>query len=127
MTTAADWADVPYISLRSFRRNGSPVDTPVWCAVSDGGIVVFTLRDSYKVKRIARNPAVQIATCDMRGGSLGPWHSGTCKAVPDGSAEEARAYEALTAKYGWKMRIGNFFSALTGRKARRVVLAVSLA
>ena len=116
---------VPYISVRSFKRDGAPVDTPVWCAPLDGKLVLFTLRESYKVKRIARNPRVQVAKCDVRGELLGSWHEGTCAAVSD-PEHETRAYTALTAKYGWKMRIGDFFSSLAGRRKRRVVMEITL-
>jgi PPOX class probable F420-dependent enzyme len=118
--------DTPYISLRSYKRDGGAVDTPVWCAPLDGTIVLFTLRESFKVKRIQRNPHVQIARCDMRGKLLGEWRDATCVAVDNHSARESSAYAALTRKYGMKMRIGDFFSALSGRKKRRVILQVTL-
>lgn len=119
-------ADAEYISLRSFKRDGSHVDTPVWCAGVDGRVVVFTLRESFKVKRIRRNPQVQVARCTMRGAPLGPFVSGTCSIVPGGDPREVVAYRALLAKYGWKMRMGDFFSTLTGRIRRRVILEIVL-
>ena len=122
MTTPFD--RVPYISLRSFKRDGSPVDTPVWCAPLDAGLVIFTLRETHKVKRVARQPRVQVAKCDVRGVLLGPWHDATCQAVSDAD-HEARAYAALRAKYGWKMRAGDFFSSLSGRRKRRVVMQIA--
>lgn len=126
MTHDTALADSQYINLRSFKRDGEPVDTPVWCAPLDGVLVVFTLRESFKVKRIRRNPRVQVARCDVRGKLLGPFHEGTCVLVED-RARESRAYAALTGKYGMKMRIGDVFSALTGRKKRRVILQIELA
>lgn len=116
---------VPYINLRSYKRDGSAVDTPVWCAPLDGKLVIFTLRESWKVKRIARNPRVQVAKCDVRGSLLGPWHDGSCSAVSDAN-HEARAYAALREKYGWKMRVGDFFSSLAGRRKRRLVMEISV-
>jgi PPOX class probable F420-dependent enzyme len=120
--TALDQAE--YINLRSYKRDGSAVDTPVWCAPLDGKLVIFTLRESFKVKRVQRNPKVQAARCDLRGKLLGPWQDGTCRALED-PMHEARAYAALTLKYGWRMRVGDFFSALTGRKRRRVVMEIT--
>jgi hypothetical protein len=125
MSQGATLEDPEYINLRSFKRDGSAVDTPVWCAALEGKLVVFTLRESYKVRRVRRNPSVQVAECDVRGGLRGPWRDATCVIVEPGSAEETRAYRALTRKYGWKMRVGDFFSALVGRKKRRVVLAIT--
>lgn len=124
MSTPFD--NTPYISVRSFKRDGSPVDTPVWSAPLDGKLVLFTLRESFKVKRIARNPRVQVAACTIKGQLLGPWHEGSCRAVED-PAHEARAYQALTRKYGLMMRIGNVFSTLSGRIKRRLVMEIELA
>jgi PPOX class probable F420-dependent enzyme len=118
---------VPYISLRSFKQNGQPVDTPVWVAPIEGKLVVFTLRDSYKVKRVRRNPKVQVAKCDVRGNLQGDWHDGTCRVVEGEPDWEARAYDALLRKYGWQMAVGNFFSALSGRKKKRILLEITMA
>jgi PPOX class probable F420-dependent enzyme len=119
--------DAEYISLRSYKRDGGAVDTPVWCAPLDGKLVLFTLRESFKVKRVQRNPRVQVAACDVRGKLLGTWHDGTCTTVEKASEHEKRAYAALTRKYGMKMRIGDFFSTLAGRRKRRLVMEITLA
>jgi hypothetical protein len=115
-----------YISLASYRKNGTLVETPVWAAPLDGKLVVFTLRETYKVKRVQNNPAVRVAKCDVRGKVLGEWHEGTCKIVTD-AEHEKRAYAALRKKYGLMMRLGDIASTLTGRMKRRVVLEIALA
>jgi uncharacterized protein len=127
MTATTPLDDCEYINLRSFKRDGSAVDTPVWCAPLDGKLVIFTLRDSYKVNRVRRNPKIQVAKCDVRGKLLGPWRDATCRAIENDPAHDARAYAALTRKYGLKMRIGNVFSTLTGRRRRRLVMEIELA
>lgn len=116
----------PYVNVESFKRDGGGVKTPVWIAELDGKLVLFTLGDSFKVKRVARNPKVKVAPCDVRGGVRGPWVDGTCVLVDD-PEHEARAYEALRAKYGVVMRVGDFFSRLSGRMKRRKVLEITLA
>ena len=50
-----------YLSLTSFKRDGTGVATPVWFVVDDPRLLVKTGRDSLKVSRIRRNPAVLIA------------------------------------------------------------------
>lgn len=117
--------EAEYINLRSYRRDGSAADTPVWVAPLDGKLVVFTLREAYKVKRIRRNPKVQVARCDMRGGLRGPWLDGRAREVDDGPTA-ARAYDALNAKYGLRMRLGTALSTLVGRAKRRVVIEIAL-
>ena len=117
--------DATYISLRSYKRDGGAVDTPVWAAPLDGALVVFTLRDSFKVKRIRRNSRVQVATCGVLGAVTGAWMDGTCSLVDD-REREARAYAALDAKYGWQMRLGTWMRRLAGGLERRVILEIVL-
>jgi PPOX class probable F420-dependent enzyme len=114
-----------YISLGSFKKDGSIVQTPVWVAPLDGKLVVFTLRETYKLKRVARNPKVRVAKCDVRGNILGQWFDGTCKIVED-AAHEKEAYAAFRDKYGLMMRLGDMMSTLTGRIKRRVMLEITL-
>lgn len=128
MTTASaiPFADAKYVNLRSFKRDGSPVDTPVWFATRGDSILIFTDGTSYKVKRIRRNSKVELARCDMRGGLLGPWLPGACRIV-EGEPELIRsAYDALNEKYGWRMRMGTVFSTIAGRAKRRLILEAKL-
>jgi uncharacterized protein len=115
-----------YISLRSFKRSGEPVDTPVWFAHVGDKIVVFTDGTTYKVKRIRRHPKVQIALCDVRGNLRGPWHDATCRPVESEPEHIAHAYDALNAKYGLLMRFGTVFATLFGRVRRRLILEITL-
>ncbi|MBM4266384.1 MAG: PPOX class F420-dependent oxidoreductase [Deltaproteobacteria bacterium] len=115
----------PYVSLVTYKRDGTGVETAVWAAPLDGKLVVFTLRDSFKVKRLRRNPKVRVARCNLTGKVLGPWEDGTGVVVDD-PAYEKRAYEALDAKYGWQMRIGTFFRRIFGGLEKRVILAITL-
>ena len=88
--------------------------------------MIFTDGTSYKVKRIRRNPKVELARCDARGGLLGPWLAGQCRLVDAEPEQIARAYAALNAKYGVLMRLGTMFSTLAGRVKRRLILEVVL-
>lgn len=125
--TAAALRDAKYINLRSFKKDGSPVDTPVWFAgVAPERLVVFTVATSYKVKRIRRNPNVEIARCDVRGKLLGPWSPATCRALDDEPDRIKRAYDALNARYGLLMRIGTVFATISGRVKNRLVLEITL-
>ena len=59
--------DGKYLSLTSFKRDGTGVTTPVWFVSDNGHLLVETDADSYKVKRIRRDAHVRIALCDARG------------------------------------------------------------
>jgi PPOX class probable F420-dependent enzyme len=117
--------DARYVNLLSFKRDGNGVQTPVWAAPLEGKLVIYTGRDSYKVKRIRRNPKVRVARCDARGKLLGPWIDGTCAIVEDRAAQE-RIMGALTRKYGWQIRLLTFFAAVGGRTGKRAYLEVTL-
>lgn len=56
-----------YLSLTSFRRDGTGVATPVWFVIDNGRLLVQTDPQSFKAKRIRRNPAVMIAPCTASG------------------------------------------------------------
>jgi PPOX class probable F420-dependent enzyme len=125
-STAIPFADAKYVNLRSFKRDGSAVDTPVWFATLGDRILIFTDGTSYKVKRIRRNGKVELARCDARGGLLGPWLPGQCRIVEGDPELISRAYDALNAKYGWMMRLGTVFSTIAGRVKRRLILEATL-
>jgi hypothetical protein len=61
-----------YLNLASFKRDGTPVQTPVWFAEEQGVLYVYTLANAGKVKRIRRHPRVRLAPCTMRGQVIGP-------------------------------------------------------
>jgi hypothetical protein len=114
-----------YINLETFRRDGTGVKTPVWAAPLDGRLVVFTDGTSYKVKRLRANPAIKAAACDVRGNVKGPWHEGSARILEE-VADQERALAALRNKYGWQIRLLDFFSSLARRKGRRVYLELAI-
>ena len=118
-------AEAPYVSLRTFRRDGSSVDTPVWVAGLDGSLVAFTDGTSWKVKRLRANPHCAIAVCNAVGTVSSEWFPGSVDVIVD-PERERRAFEALRAKYGLQMRMLDLVSWIGGRIGRRVVLDVGL-
>ena len=103
-----------YISLETFRKNGSGVKTPVWFARVDDFIVVYTMAQSYKVKRLRRNPGCRVAACNMNGREiLGDWFSGTATLLGESDSErEEVAYKALRRKYGVQKAIADIGARL---------------
>jgi uncharacterized protein len=56
-----------YLSVTSFKRDGTGIATPVWF-VSDGRrLFAFTDLHSAKVRRVRRNPHVLVASCRVDG------------------------------------------------------------
>lgn len=60
-------ADEKYVSLVTYKRDGSPVATAVWVVEIFGELGVITEANAGKVKRIRNNPRVAITPCDVRG------------------------------------------------------------
>jgi len=60
-----------YLSITSYRRDGTAVATPVWFVERDGALLIQTDAESFKVRRIRANPAVSIAPCSVRGALRG--------------------------------------------------------
>jgi PPOX class probable F420-dependent enzyme len=108
-----------YVSLTTFRRSGGPVATPMWVARSGHEVVVISLDNVGKTKRLAHTPRVELRPCDVRGrvADDGPvWH-GTARVVRDrNELDDVR--RAMSAKYPLA-RIGNAFEDLAGRWMRR--------
>ena len=115
-----------HISLRTFRKTGVNVDTPVWFITTDDSIhYVFSASVAGKVKRLRNSSTAQIASCDFMGGSLGEWVDCHAYLVAD-RAELNRAHEKFISKYGYIMRVVDFFSWLTGRLNNRAYIRIEL-
>lgn len=114
-----------YVSLETFRKDGSGVKTPVWAAPLDGGLVVFSEGRSYKVARIRRDPRGRVAGCSVRGVVHGPWYEARCSLIED-AREVARAHAAIRKKYGFQGFILDVSAALAGRTKRRAWLRIEV-
>ncbi|WP_117214766.1 PPOX class F420-dependent oxidoreductase [Allorhizocola rhizosphaerae] len=89
--------------LVSYRRDGTPVPTPIWVAVEGDRVFVRTGADAYKVKRIRRNPAVLLAPSTGRGRPTGPAMLGYARVLDQD--EEPVAERALAARHGLLRRL----------------------
>ena len=56
-----------YLSLTSFKRDGTGVPTPVGFGVAGEELYFMTNEQSWKVKRLSRNPRVAVAARTLRG------------------------------------------------------------
>jgi PPOX class probable F420-dependent enzyme len=56
-----------YLSLTTYKRDGTGVATPVWFVEQDGQLLIQTDGSSGKVKRIRANPHVTVAVCTASG------------------------------------------------------------
>jgi PPOX class probable F420-dependent enzyme len=92
-----------YCLVVTYRRDGTPVPTPVWFAPARGRLVFESDSDSAKVKRLRRNPHVRVAPCNSRGRPLGSPVTGVARIL---SADESETAElALAERYGRSRQI----------------------
>lgn len=87
-----------YMRLTTFRRDGTPVSVPVWFVQHGDGVYFTTHPNTWKVKRIAHNPRVEIGPCTMTGKPLGPAVPGRARRLDD-PAQAADAKRILYEKY----------------------------
>ncbi|MET0196388.1 MULTISPECIES: PPOX class F420-dependent oxidoreductase [Nocardiaceae] len=98
MATFQEIADGKYVSLTTFKKDGTPVATPLWGARDGDRLLVWTTTDSWKVKRIKRNAKVTVAPCTARGKVEGAAVDGVAEILDAAGTEQARA--AIASKYG---------------------------
>lgn len=101
--TVADIASNRYVSLRTRKRNGDTVDTPVWIAPMGDGTACFTTEgNAGKVKRIRNFAEVTLRPCDMRGRVPEGASTVTATASVVTGADFAAVKAAVKRKYGWQ-------------------------
>jgi hypothetical protein len=127
-----------YLLLSTFRRDGTPVGTPVWAAAESGRLFVWTQADSFKVKRIRCNPEVMVQPCTHGGITRGVAVRGRAELLDDAGTAHARTL--VVHKYGvvgwlavhwpWPSYVGLskriIRDILTGRRPAKIGLAITL-
>ena len=101
-TTRAERVLQPFVEQRtvlltSFRRDGTPVGTPVTIAVEGDHAFIRSFDAAWKVKRMARNPEVEVAPSTFRGEPQGPAIRAKARLLDGGEAEHAS--ELIEAKH----------------------------
>ncbi len=107
--------DEKYILLTTFKRDGTPVPTPVWVVPLEGGTVgLWTSSGSGKVKRLAHTSRVTVQACDVRGrvkeGSVPIEASAEMVSGPEYAVIQAK----VKAKYGVMTSITKFLGKVGG-------------
>jgi PPOX class probable F420-dependent enzyme len=91
------------VVVTTYKKDGSPVATPVNVAVLGDHAYFRTWSTSGKAKRLRRDPRVQIAPSTMRGRPTGPAIDATARLL--GIDEEETVKRALSKKHrivhGW--------------------------
>ncbi|MGW5737829.1 MULTISPECIES: PPOX class F420-dependent oxidoreductase [Streptomyces] len=101
-----------YLLVTSYRKNGTPVPSPVWVVEDGDALGIWTVADSWKVKRIRNRADVLVGPCDLRGNPTGEQIPATAEIC---DAQVTARYRTLLArKYGLVGRL-----TLLGSRLRR--------
>jgi uncharacterized protein len=94
-----------FVTLTTFRSDGTPVPTAVLVASDgNGGLVVRTTETTGKIRRIRSNPSVIVTPSNFRGKPRGAGVPGWARILPDEDTD--RCERRLLKKYGLIVRIG---------------------
>lgn len=108
-----------FAALKTFRKDGAAVTTPVWVAVAGGRAYVVS-RGPGKVRRIRHTPAVEIAPCTARGGPKGSFTPGHASLLAGDLPPDAR--RAFRRKYGPLPALGRALAGLVRKPLVGIVI-----
>lgn len=130
-STTADLArrvgDAKFVSVVTYKRDGSAVAAPMWIAQDGPDLVLWTPADAWKVKRARRDPRVVL----IRSGRTGkvdpvePQLLGTA-VVEDQPDTVSKVETLMRRKYGLEFLIVTTVETILARgRKSRVVLRIS--
>ncbi|ROP45767.1 PPOX class F420-dependent oxidoreductase [Pseudokineococcus lusitanus] len=102
----ADLGGETYVSLVTYRRDGTPRPTPVWLVRDGDALLVTTGAASAKVRRARREPTGTVTPCDARGRTRdGAPTTPVSVEVLDDDAARSRVDELLRRKHPVAFRL----------------------
>ncbi|OBA87686.1 PPOX class F420-dependent oxidoreductase [Mycolicibacterium mucogenicum] len=114
-----------YVLFTSYRKDGTPVSSPVWIAPDDGKLYFFSEVGAYKVKRIRRNASVTLQPCDVRGKLTpgAPAVEGTARILD--FADSPRVRKIMNRKYWLLGPLSEFGVWITRRQQASFAIEIS--
>ena len=113
--------DQKYINLETYKKDGTPIRTPVWFVIDNDLIYVITREETGKVKRIKNNQNVRIVPCSFKGEPKNEWIRGKAEKITDEGSQ--KAIKLRKKKYGMLARLTGIF---TSQKGNLVVYSIEL-
>ena len=106
-----------YVSLTTFRADGTPVATPVW-VVRDGDVLrILTDPTSAKVRRLRTDSRIRLSPCDMRGRVAEGALVAEGTATLEDEQGTVRTMAMIEKRYGLMGRILGWLNSRRARKA----------
>ena len=113
--------DQKYVNLETYKRDGTPVRTPVWFMIDGDIVYVVTREKTGKVKRLKNNQNIRIVPCSFKGKPESEWMKGIAQKVTGEEAE--KAIKLRKKKYGFSARLTGLFSS---QKGNPIVYSIKL-
>ena len=113
--------DQKYINLETYKKDGTPIRTPVWFMIDSEVIYIITREKTGKVKRLKNNQNIRIVPCSFKGESKNEWINGVAQKIMGDNAE--RAIKLRKKKYGISVRLAGLFSS---QKGNPIVYSIKL-
>lgn len=112
-------SDQKYLSLTTFKRDGTPKPTPIWVVEdTDGKPAFVTMSSSWKIKRIRNNPSVLLQPCGRKGVVTPGTKPIEATAILGTDSDFVRVRRLTKSKYGMGFRLISLFSkvmSVTGK------------
>ena len=106
--------DQKYLSLETYKRNNTPVQTPVWFVIDNDQLYITTKETTGKVKRLRNNQNARIAVCSMKGDIKSNWVDVGLEKIPEESNVE-KIVKLRKKKYGFSARLISMFTSQKGK------------
>jgi len=113
--------DQKYINLETYKKDGTPIRTPVWFVIDKNLIYVITRDSTGKVKRLRNNQNVRIVPCSFKGEPKNEWVKGAAEKITGDEAD--KVIKLRKKKYGMFARLIGIF---TSQKGNIVVYSIKL-
>ncbi len=113
--------DQKYINLETYKKDGTPIRTPVWFVIDKNLIYVITRDSTGKVKRLGNNQNVRIVPCSFKGEPKNEWVKGAAEKIRGEEAD--KVIKLRKKKYGMFARLIGIF---TSQKGNIVVYSIEL-
>jgi PPOX class probable F420-dependent enzyme len=91
--------------------------------MEDGVLYARTIADSWKVKRLNRDPRIKVTPSDARGGPLGTWVAGKAYEIDDPDMAK-HVNSLMNKKYGLLKRGFDLMGLIGGRKLTAVRIEI---
>ena len=114
--------DQKYLSLETYKRDSTPIQTPVWFVTYKEQFYITTKETTVKVKRLRNNQNARIAVCSMKGDIKSNWVNVGLEKIPEESDVE-KIVKLRKKKYGFSARLISMFTSQKGKTVAYSIVA----